>query len=337
VLPDWHRAWGEPLFTATIRETPSDFRVDEQFEVQFSGDGEHDYLKVRKTSANTSWVAERLAAHARVRSGDVGYSGRKDRHAVTTQWFSVPARNATAWDSFAEDGIEILNVSRHCRKLRRGVHRGNRFRIALRSSDFDSSMRFIDERLQRISREGVPNYFGPQRFGRGAANLGLARRIFEGKRLSRNKHNIAVSSARSFLFNEILSSRVVGGTWNRLLPGELANLDGSGSVFRVDEPDATLERRCTEMDIHPTGALFGTGRNQGSGAAGAVERDATAAHREFAAGLEALKIKASRRALRLRVSDLDWRSEDGALWLEFTLPKGGFATSVIREIAAVDD
>ena len=335
MLPDWHRAWGEPLFSALIRETPSDFLVDELLGIEFSGDGEHDYLKVRKTSANTAWVASRLAGHAGLRNADVGYSGRKDRHAVTTQWFSVPSRGAVDWSSFSENGVEILDVCRHRRKLRRGAHRHNRFRIALRSPGLVPLRQDVAGRLRRIGREGVPNYFGPQRFGRDAANLDLARRVFDGERLGRNERNIAVSAARSFLFNEILSSRVEAGTWNRILPGELANLDGSGSVFRVGEPDAALHRRCAEMDIHPTGALFGVGKDLPTGTVADIEHDALSRHETLASGLDSLKPEASRRALRLHVGDLDWQIDDDALWLDFTLPKGGFATSVIREIVHV--
>jgi tRNA pseudouridine13 synthase len=335
VLPDWHYAWGEPPFPAKIRQSPSDFRVDEQLEIEFSGDGEHDYLQVRKTSCNTGWVAERLARHAGVRDGDVGYSGRKDRHAVTTQWFSVPVRVAD-WTSFVEDGVEILDVRRHRRKLRLGAHRGNRFRITLRSTGLTEYQSFFDERLRQITVDGVPNYFGPQRFGHDGANLDLARQVIAGKRVNRNRRNIAVSAARSFLFNEILSSRVALESWNRILPGELANLDGSGSVFRVDDVDADLERRCAEMDIHPTGALFGTGEDNRTGAVAEIENEALSPHGELTEGLVRLKVAASRRALRVRISNLDWQFEDDVLWLDFSLPKGAFATSVLREIANCD-
>jgi tRNA pseudouridine13 synthase len=323
---------GEPPFPAKIRQSPSDFRVDEQLEIEFSGDGEHDFLQIRKTSCNTGWVAERLARHAGVRDGDVGYSGRKDRHAVTTQWFSVPARDAD-WALFVEEGVEILAVRRHRRKLRLGAHRGNRFRIALRSTGLTEYQSFIDERLRQIATGGVPNYFGPQRFGNDGGNLDLARQVFAGKRVNRNRRNIAVSAARSFLFNEVLSSRVASGSWDRILPGELANLDGSGSVFRVDDVDAEIERRCAEMDIHPTGALFGTGDNGPTGDVAMIEQEAMVPHGELTEGLERLKVAASRRALRVRISNLDWQLEDDALWLDFSLPKGAFATSVLRELA----
>lgn len=337
MLPDWHRAWGEPLFAARIRETPSQFVVEERLDIRLSGDGEHDYLKIRKTSANTGWVAGRLARHAGVRDADVGYAGRKDRHAVTTQWFSVPARGNVDWGSFTESGVEILERRRHVRKLRRGAHRANRFRIALRADQVSASRTRVDERLQRITDHGVPNYFGPQRFGHDGSNLELARRVFGGERLRRNERNIAISAARALLFNNILSARVSDGTWNRILPGELANLDGSGSVFSVDEVDATLERRCAEMDIHPTGALFGSGNVIAGGSVAAIEHDVLAPHEDFTAGLGRLHLEASRRPLRLRVGDLEREFQGDMLWLDFVLPKGAFATSVLREIADTRD
>lgn len=337
-LPDWVRAFGEPLYTATIRQTPSDFCVTENLAIEFSGDGEHDYLWIEKTGANTQWVARQLARHAKARSADVGFSGMKDRHAVTQQWFSLPRRGeGTDWNAFACEGVEILEVTRHQRKLKRGAHRSNSFRIALRAASTSPDVQAVESRLDEISRNGVPNYFGPQRFGNNASNLQLAGQLFGGKRLHRDKRSIAISAARSFLFNEILSARVRDGTWNRILPGELANLDGSGSVFQVDQPDEDLERRCEEMDIHPTATLCGLQSDKpplamSPGVIAQIELDAIEAHQEFKAGLEHLAIKASHRALRLRVQSLSWRFDDEALWLEFTLPKGAFATSVLREV-----
>ena len=116
-------------------------------------------------------------------------------------------------------------------------------------------------------------------------------------------------------------------------PRETVTLDGSGSVFHVDEPDAAIEKRCAEMDIHPTGALFGVGNGGPGGTVAGIERESLSPHSEFTRGLESLKLDSSRRALRLLVGELGWQLEDDVLWLEFGLPKGGFATSVIREIA----
>ena len=338
MLPDWSRAFGETLCKATIRREPSDFRVTENLAFDFSDSGEHDYLWVQKTGANTVWVARQLAAHAGVRAADVGYAGLKDRHAITSQWFSVPRLAGDVdWQSFSAEDIEILETRRHQRKLRRGAHRGNSFRIALHSPELMQASEGVDQRLRHIETHGVPNYFGPQRFGNNASNLDLARALFAGKRLRRDKRSIAISAARSFLLNEILSRRVNDSTWNRMLPGERANLDGSGSVFEVTEPDAEIERRCAEMDIHPTAPLWGLRSEMSPKVVQEIERDVTEAHSDLAAGLERLGIKSANRALRLRVADLSWNFDDNTLWLEFTLPRGAFATSVIREIVAVND
>ncbi|MDH3758147.1 MAG: tRNA pseudouridine(13) synthase TruD [Gammaproteobacteria bacterium] len=332
-LPEWARAHGAPLFAATIRDRPSDFQVVENLGFEFSGSGEHDYLWVEKTAANTDWVARQLARHAGVRPADVGYAGMKDRHAVTRQWFSVPGRGAADWASFAADGAVILGIHRHQRKLRRGAHKSNAFRIALRTPDAGGMRQTVDERLASIAARGLPNYFGPQRFGRDGANLDLARRLFAGARLKRDKRSIAISAARSFLFNQILSARVADGSWERILPGEVVNLDGSGSVFRADAVDESLERRVADMDIHPTATLWGLRSEISPGVIESLERRVAEAHSDLSVGLEQLGVKAAHRPLRLRVSDLSWDVEDDALWLDFTLPAGGFATAVLREIA----
>ena len=337
VLPEWARAHGAPLFAAAIRSEPTDFRVVETLGFDLSGSGEHDYLWVEKVAANTDWVARQLARFAGVRPGDVGYAGMKDRHAITRQWFSVPARGRVDWKSFAAEGVTILDARRHDRKLRRGAHTGNVFRIALRSPNARAMRQAVAKRLASIAARGVPNYFGPQRFGRDGSNVDLARRLFAGARLKRDKRSIAISAARSFLFNEILSVRVVDGSWERILPGELVNLDGSGSVFRAEAIDATIERRAAELDIHPTATLWGLRSEISPGVIEKIEHDATAANADLRTGLERFGVKAAHRALRLRVQGLSWEIEDDALWLDFRLPPGAFATSVLREIADIQE
>ena len=306
-LPDWARALGEPLFTCRIRSTPDDFVVTEQLAFEFSGEGEHDWLWVEKRGANTTWVADQLAKHAGVSSRDAGYSGLKDRHAVTRQWFSVrrSTGEGTDWDSFVAEGVEILERQRHQRKLKRGAHRGNAFQIALRGDDIDGHVEQLSERLRKIAEHGVPNYFGEQRFGREAGNIELGRAVLAGKRFPRNKRSIGISAIRSLQFNDELSARVANGTWNRFLAGDTANLDGSGSVFTVDELTSELEQRCSEMDIHPCGTL---------------------------PAFEKIGVKAAHRPLRMRVGEVGLERRDDALWLEFQLPKGSFATTVLREL-----
>ena len=310
-IPDWARAHGPPVFGGQIRQTPDDFVVDERLTIEFEDAGEHDWLRVRKTGANTHWVAEQLARHASIPVRDVGYAGLKDRHAVTSQWFSVRRRPGTQtdWDSFGADCVEILERRAHSRKLKRGAHRGNQFRIAIRGADVLPMRGAIEHRLALMDAQGVPNYFGEQRFGRNGANIELGRAVTDGRRVSRHRRSIGISAIRSFHFNESLSARVSDGTWNVLVPGDVANLDGSGSVFVVDQVTADLEQRCEDMDIHPCGSL---------------------------PGIDSLGVRTASRPLRMRVPDLEWKLEDGVLWLSFKLGKGSYATAVLRELVALE-
>jgi tRNA pseudouridine13 synthase len=336
-LPDWARALGPQLPACRIRSAPGDFVVTERLEIEFDEDGGHDWLWVEKTGANTAWVAEQLAKHAGISPRDVGYAGLKDRHAITRQWFSVrrPSVGGTVWGSFEVDGVRIVEQRLHRRKLKRGAHRGNAFRIALRGDDITSHVEAIRECMTQIEMRGVPNYFGEQRFGRDGANIELGRSVFAGRRLSRAKRSIAISAIRSFLFNEILDARVRDGSWERILVGELANLDGTGSVFAVDEVTRDINERCSDFDIHPTGTLWGRGAPCGSGGCARLQNNVVATHEDLCDGLMSIGVAAATRALRLRVKDLHWEIDDDALWLEFGLGRGAYATSVLREIAEI--
>lgn len=316
-LPAWHRAHGEPLFSAQLRAQPEDFQVVEQLGWELSGDGEHDFIWLEKTGANTDWVAKQLARHAGVPPKDVGFAGLKDRHAVTRQWFSVPRWHSPDWQSLAIEGVRVLDVQRHLRKLRRGAHKGNGFRIVLRhQGDIDASR--VEQRLQAIAEHGVPNYYGEQRFGRNAGNLRLADDWANGKRLPRNQRSIAISSIRSFCFNQALSERVGTGSWNVLMPGDLANLDGSGSVFEFTEIDDALRQRVNEQDVHPAIALVAEGDH--------VEPE------HWQQALNKARVQPDTRSLRLRVSDLSWELGAEQITLSFALGRGAFATSVLREL-----
>jgi tRNA pseudouridine13 synthase len=316
-LPDWPRAHGAPLFTALLRSVPQDFQVTEQLGWECSGDGEHDYLWIEKTGANTEWVARQLAAYASVPAKDVGYAGLKDRHAVTRQWFSVPRWKAPAWDGLHVEGARVVDVQRHLRKLRRGAHRANTFQIVLRC-DALPDMDTVTNRLAAISHTGVPNYFGEQRFGRQGGNLQLANDWARGKRLARPKRSLAISTIRSFLFNEVLAERVRSETWNQFVLGDLANLNGTGSVFEVSEIDDALRKRCNEMDVHPAGTLAGQGSN--------------VTPEIWQTALDKQRIEPGTRSLRLPVKTLTHDISDATLTLSFTLERGAFATSVLREL-----
>lgn len=332
-LPDWRRAYGEPVLSCQIRKDNADFQVDEQLGFQPSGDGEHDYLQIEKDGANTSWVARGLAKFANIAESDVGYAGLKDRHAVTTQWFSVrrPSGAKADWSNLDLTGVRVLQPARHRRKLRRGAHTGNHFRIALRK--LAESGESLDDRLSKIAESGVPNYFGEQRFGRDGGNIALARDLFAGNRLSRNKRSLALSAARSFLFNQILEDRLGDDSWDTIQAGDCANLDGSSSIFPVAASDDELERRVDELDIHPSGALWGAGTLQSEGRIAERERSVVSRFPELADGLSHARVQQARRALRLAVRDFSWNRDGDSLWLDFFLTRGGFATAVLREIA----
>jgi len=267
------------------------------------------------------------AKYADVPARDVGYSGLKDRNAVTRQWFSVPRWNSPDWDGVSIEGATVLDVQRHSKKLRRGAHKANHFKILLKPNTKGSepfllvSQKGSDPfwvRLRLVGERGVPNYYGEQRFGRDGGNVRLADDWAAGKRLPRHKRSIAISSARSFLFNEYLHERVLGGTWNEILPGDIANLDGTGSVFDVDEVDADIERRCDEMDLHPATELAGEGSQIGN----------ESWQRAFDKG----RVKPGHRSLRLKVRDLRAEVSPDGIELAFTLGRGAFATSVLREL-----
>lgn len=323
-LPDWARAHGPPLFSAVIRSNADEFDVTEELAFEFSGDGEHDYLFVEKTNANTEWVSRQLAQHAEVAARDVGFAGLKDRHAVTRQWFSVPRWHSPDWNRLEHEGVRVLELQRHHRKLRRGAHAGNRFRIVLRGALSQGDE--FEKRLAVIASSGVPNYFGEQRFGRGGGNVALADDWARGKKLPRHKRSFAISTARSYLFNQFLDVRVRERNWDQLLEGDVANLDGTGSVFTVGGLDVDLTRRCEEMDLHPAGPLYG----DGSSVSGV-----SAAHESWLAALTKARVKPANRSLRLRVADLNWTAADDSLVLGFSLGRGAFATSVLREIADI--
>lgn len=335
-LPDWSRTLGRPRLSGRIRLQPEDFRVLEQPLVHPEGSGQHLWLEVEKVNANTEWVARQFSMASGAPARDVSFAGMKDRRAVTTQWFSIGLQEASDpdWEQWAIPGVTILQARRHGRKLKRGTLRGNRFRIVVR--ELDGSFEGLERRLRIIAEQGVPNYFGPQRFGHGGGNveLGLSW-LLEGKAVPRHRRSIGLSAVRSFLFNEVLSARVVGGSWNRVTDGEVAVLDGSRSTFSCSMPDAELERRCIEFDIHPSGPLPGKEGPRALREAARVENGALERHVEVISALGQAGVRAARRSLRLLPRGMEWEWDDEKLVLRFELAPGGYATSVLRELVSV--
>ncbi|MCP1726643.1 tRNA pseudouridine13 synthase [Natronospira proteinivora] len=328
-LPHAH---GGPLGSGRIRVSQSDFRVEEQLSFEPDGEGGHCFLYVEKWGANTPWVAGQLARLAGVGKGDVGYAGLKDRHAVTRQWFSVPAGDQDPMSWSLEDA-RVLKVVRHRKKLRTGSLSGNHFSLVVR--DVEAGEDELDRRLAVVASLGVPNYYGPQRFGRDGDNVC---RLLNGKLPRRNPlRGILLSAGRSWLFNTILAERVEADTWCRPVPGDLMILDGSRSHFQAASDDTALADRCRRGDVHPSGALWGEGDSPAGEVVAQLENAVASRWPAVVAKLETARMKQDRRPLRLPVRELQWTRDGEALRLRFFLPAGGFATTVLREIFDIEE
>jgi len=321
-----------------MRREPEDFVVDEILGFEPEGTGNHGLLIVEKRGANTGWVAAQLARHAGVAVRDIGFSGHKDRHALTTQAYSLPLpvqfdlAHCMQWQG---EGYAVRAAYRHGRKLRPGSHRANRFELRIR--DLRGDRDEIEACLEAIGERGVPNYFGPQRFGREGSNLRRAIAWAGGDAAPRDRsqRSFALSAARSHLFNAVLATRVARGDWNRLLPGEAIMLDGRRSFFIAEPGDAVLEARRIAMDVHPSGPLPGRGESPATGIAREVEDSVIAPHAALVTLLASERIDHERRSLRLPVREFDWTfGDDDTLVLRFVLPRGTFATAVLHEVLA---
>lgn len=331
----YHYANNEPTLSGVIRTHFSDFKVDEKFAFEATGEGEHALLHIKKSDTNTDWLSRQISDLAGVRKVDVSYAGLKDRHAVTTQWFSVwlPGKPDPDWSSLNSENVQVLSTCRHNRKLRRGSLRGNQFTLIVREVEGDAAD--LEQRINTIQLDGVPNYFGDQRFGIDGQNLEKAKIMFGGKRVKdRFKRSIYLSSARSAMFNDLLSQRVDMDKWSNGIPGDVMLLDNSHSYFLATEIDQDIIRRLAEHDIHPSGPLWGRGELLSKGLVSELESLLANKFEIFDTGLKNARLDQERRSLRLSVNNLEWNfdNENKLLHLSFFLPAGGYATSVLREI-----
>ena len=344
-LANLAHAHGTPVAEAVLRSSPEDFQVEEELGFIPSGEGEHIFLHIRKRNQNTAWIADQLARVAGVKAFDVSYSGLKDRRAVTSQWFSIywPKGEQPDFSGLWNEDIELLALTRNNRKLRKGAHQGNRFVITLRELQGEQAV--VDARLQTIATEGVPNYFGEQRFGIDGGNLPAGEQLLverQGgagrRRREDRREGLYLSALRSALFNRVLSERIVAHSWNRKLPGDVLNLDGRGSFFMPKPEDADIEQRLATLAIHPTGPLHGKGLPAVADEVAALEAGLVADAQAIVDGLVAVGMESQRRALRLKVVDLsaDWLDAQ-TLQLGFTLTSGSFATAVLRELCSLRD
>lgn len=340
---EWPVSGGARVASAHLKTAPQDFRVSEVLEefpdqsetssaVSVTGEGEHLCLRIEKIGDNTEFVAGALATLADCRPFDVGFCGLKDRHAVTSQWFSLYRPGMMDNDAALIERISerwpVKSAHRSVRKLRRGDHQGNHFVVTLRQ--VSAGREVVESALERLKMQGAPNYFGPQRFGFAGGNLdraihidpsALNRRGGQGKRRGRGKPGgssdgrknvLYFSAARSWFFNEVLATRVAEGSWRTPLPGEPAE--------------------------HATGPLWGDGGTSAGGEIGQRERDIVALTPELASLFLATRMKPERRPLVAMAKDLSWSwLDDGGLELNFFLDPGQYATTILSDIFELED
>ncbi|NPA73071.1 MAG: tRNA pseudouridine(13) synthase TruD [Gammaproteobacteria bacterium] len=361
-------AFGVPDCQALYKVIPEDFVVEEQIAFELSGEGEHLWCWVEKRGENTDWVLQQLAKWASVSPSKIGVAGQKDRHAVTRQWFSIqlPGLVNPKVDEFRLNNVTILKTTRHQRKLQTGGLSGNRFTVTLRNITCNAAetdvIETLQARLQKIQAEGVPNYFGEQRFGIHGRNIKQGEKLLVGElpKVKRNQKSMYLSAIRSWMFNCLLNERIKQGSWNRLLPGDILQLEGSNKWF-VDDQSEGLSERVMVQDIHPTGALFGKGDLPTKMVAREIEDAVGDGFKSWVSGLVEYGVDQDRRALRLLPKDFEWQwvmdssEEDEALheafsvlevdgWkaapvlrLSFSLRSGSYATMVMRELIQGSD
>ena len=323
-----------------IRRRPEDFRVDEVPLYAAAGTGAHTFVRVEKRLRTTEQVARELARAAGVRPRDVGYAGRKDRVAVTTQWLSVPGLDPGHALELSLEGARVLEAVRHPHKLRTGQLRGNRFDILVHGVDADLHA-VVAERLEGVLARGLENRFGAQRFGRDGQNLERASRLLRGGGSApRGRETRFLWSAlQAAVFNAVLAGRPAPP--DVLLPGDVAVRHDSGGLFVVDDTAAEAAR-ARAFEISPTGPIFGTREIAPVGEVAARERAVLEAHGIDPDDLprpRGVRLRGARRPLRVRPTEASLTRIGADLRLRFTLPPGSYATVLIETLlgAAPDE
>ena len=344
-----------------IKAEPEDFVVEELPLYEPGGSGTHTYFWIEKRGLNSHDAVRRIAEVLGKRAADGGLAGLKDARAVSRQWISFEhvKEGLDKAAAIQDEKLRVLKVSSHGNKLKMGHLRGNRFIIRLRPiADCGLQIAYwqqpvLDRAIivfETLSRKGIPNYFGEQRFGRGGNNAALGKLLVQGdvpgfeaaakaagvRFQDRKLRNLLVNAFQSELFNQILSRRMpdIG----RIEAGDLACLHRNGAVFAVaTAEDAQREQpRADAFEISPSGPLFGEKSILAEGRPGEIERDVLAASEVKAADFsrrEAERQPGARRSLRIAFLEPPETSRDeSGILLRFALPSGAYATVVLNEI-----
>lgn len=320
--------------TATFKQNPSDFIVEEVLGWQPSGAGEHLFLWVEKENSNTQWVARQLAKFYGAPPRDVSYSGLKDRHAVTRQYFSIRLPKKPEPLTFPEhEEYRVLAHHWHQKKLKRGFHQGNRFEVTLRDVDYDATV--LQQQVDFIKAHGMPNFFDSQRFGHDNSNLAGLLAWQAGEVIPRKRDDISLllSALRAVGFNQILAERIGADNWYLPLAGDVMQLDGKSSVFNCDNPDALILQRLADFDIHPTGCLMGEGEFKTDAEALTLEQAILQDYlTDYTEILRKNRVEIGRRPLRVKVEDFSVSTPaENTLVFRFQLPSGSYASALMKQ------
>lgn len=314
-----------------IRTQPEDFVVVEEPLYPPSDKGDHTFLYVEKRGRTTEQVARDLARTARVAARDVGYAGRKDRTAVTRQWFSLEGVDPERALDFDLKDAKVLEARRHGHKLKTGHLRGNRFEIILRREG-EPAISAIQKRADELIRRGMPNRYGQQRFGRDGDNAEKARKILEGGSSPRDRRaaRFLISAFQSEVFNAVLERRA--DVFDRVELGDLARVEESGGLFWVDDLDRD-RARAEAFLISATGPIFGTRMRAPVGEVARLERevfDRFDLPSELAKlrPPRGIRMRGGRRPLRVRPRALEITplATGGGLRVCCALPSGSYVT-----------
>lgn len=328
---------GKPESSGDLRSQMSDFKVFEQLPFSPCGEGEHLLIHIRKIGANTVFVARQLAKYFSVKEMLVSYAGLKDRFAITEQWFGVhvPGKQEYDLSDLVIEGVEVLSYARHNKKLRTGALTGNRFEITLRNVTHIDA---LTQRWQHIVEQGVPNYFGEQRFGINGGNIDKARGLFGGDKVKdKKKRGIYLSAARSYLFNAVVNQRISDQLFATLTAGDVCMLKGTQSVFVTSEIDVDLNDRLIAKNIDITAPLWGDGPLMTTDAVQVFEQSIIDKYQDLSLGLAKFGLKQERRRIRLTMSETDIHCNEDTVTLTFSLPSGCYATTILRELLTYQD
>ncbi len=331
---------GPSIGAAGFKQKPEDFQVDEILGFEPSGEGEHCLVWVEKSDRNTGDVAAAIADQLGIRKRLVSHCGLKDKNAITRQWFSLhlPGKESPTAEDIQIDGVRVLRVTRNLRKLHRGTHAGNRFLVRLRDCTF--SKQATGERWQTIIERGVPNYFGHQRFGYDGRNVDQALRLIAGEIEVRDRtvRGLLISAARSFLFNACIAERVLHGNWDTALDGDVFGFSQNRSLVLPGNLHGDESSRVREGTLELTAPLWGDGELLSQHDVRELEERVAQRYPEITNGLAQFALKQERRVIRLKPisPELFWESETTLVVL-FDLPKGTYATTLLRELADLDE